>query len=124
MASGGAFEHLKFTVPQRRGLFFGICLWVRLALAIGVVVAGRAYPRLTTLIVLLSSFMIVVANGVQQYRHPNVWWSRVTHMFLWGLVSVVSVLVLYQQLPIETLGVLIALDPLFGFFSALVLHKP
>ena len=124
MVEGGGFQKLGFTRPQRKGLFFGVCIWVRLALAVGVYFAARHFPQGTAIVVLVGSLILVVGNAVQRYLQPNVWWSRLSHIILGSASSVTSTLVLGHYLPAITLSIFVALDPIFGIISALVVQKP
>jgi hypothetical protein len=90
---GGVFGGLS--PGTRKCLFYLICIWVRLALAIGVIVVGMlGLPW-----VLLWTGMILIAiagNNMRAHVSVNakqVWWSRKAHAlisFIAGILALMS----------------------------------
>lgn len=124
VSGGGALEKAGLNIPQRRGLFFGVCIWVRLALAVGVYFAAQRYPNITAGIVLAATGCALLGLGWQHYKNRNVWWSRPSHMVLAAMIMLASVLVLLKQVPATTLSIFVALDVVFGLAYALLATKP
>lgn len=117
-------EKAGLNVQQRKGLFWGLCIWARLALAVAVFFAARTYPKITAIIVLIAAVLGCCGNAYQHYKHKNVWWSRPSHILLLSLLALASILVLLNIIPPTSLAIFVALDVFFGIGSALLLKKP
>jgi hypothetical protein len=124
---GGGVQRAGASVPQRRLLFFGVCVPVRLALAVlaGVLAARFTYtmPR----VILALALAAAIVNLVLAYRRrgrTDLWWSNSAQGILALVVACGALLVLYKQLPPASLGILIAFSVIFGVSFAILQGKP
>ena len=117
---GGQIAQRGVSLPNRRALFYGVCIWVRLALAIGVGFAAHRWPVVVPSIVLAVALGGIVVNVVQAVRQgvDAVWWSRPSHAVISFAIAVAAVLVLTKHIPPATLGIFVALDVIFGIISS------
>jgi hypothetical protein len=86
----GRIESMGATPATRCGLFFGICIWVRIAVAVGVLAASIKYYNETLIAILLVCGAVVITNIT--YRPSEVWWSRNTHVAV-GISIMISAIV-------------------------------
>ena len=101
MKSGTVFE--DYPLRTRKYLFYGICIWVRILLAIGVwYLAERASHKFSRYVHILvaSVSLFAVVNLFKSLKNPKQpWWSRRMHMKFSQLLLLVSTLnVIYQLL--------------------------
>lgn len=121
--SGGQFEKKGFTPATRKGLFYGVCIWIRLAMAIGVGFGAHHYPTVTSSIILaaaLGALLINVISVLREAQAGPVWWSRASHAVLAGTIAVVAILVLLKKIPPATLGLFVGLDVIFGVMYSIM----
>jgi hypothetical protein len=101
MNNGTIFE--EYPLRTRKYLFYGICIWVRILLAIGVwYLAERASHKFSRYIHILVACvsLFAVVNLSKSLKNPNQpWWSRSMHLKFSQLLLLVSTLnVIYQLL--------------------------
>ena len=119
--SGGLFARRGFLPQARRQLFYGVCIWVRLALAVGVGFAARRWPVAVSSAVLAVALVAVASNIVSAVRQGTdaVWWNRPSHAVLAGAIAAAAVLVLAKQIAPAALGVFVGIDVIFGVVMSL-----
>lgn len=96
-------------------IFYAVCVPVRLALAVGVVLAGRKYPTETAVLVILgvlAGYGLMALNATTRRR--DAWWSRPIHALFMAAIAVAAALSLAGAVPAELLGLMIAADLAFG----------
>lgn len=96
-------------------LFYAVCVPVRLALAVALVLAGRRWPTPTAAAVLFgvaAGFALMALNATT--RKPDAWWSRPVHALFMVAIAVAAGLALAGVVDAELLGLMVAADLAFG----------
>lgn len=115
MIMPGVLQSLGATASQRAALFYGVCIWVRLAMAYGVYRFLRIYPRPTILVVLVVAVMATMYNGYNAlYSTNDVWWCRGCHAVVAAVIAVLAVLAYLNIVPHVVLPWAMVADVLFG----------
>jgi hypothetical protein len=84
--SGGA-------TPVARGvLFYGVCIWVRVAVAVAVLLAATAWYVETMAVVVAVGSLYVGATTARACAANRVWWSRTAHIYI-GLCAVLAAVI-------------------------------
>ena len=110
-------------LKERRWKFYGICVWARLALAVGMYVLQTRHPRVAGGIAIAAGVSVVAyVSGMLARQTPSsrVWWSRGAHVaFAAALAASGIALVATDRLP-RALGpaTVIFADLLFGLTTS------
>jgi hypothetical protein len=84
------------TPTQRAALFYGVCIWVRVGLAVGVYFAAEWELEGTMIAVIVaSSAVTVVELALAAFSTNVVWWSHAAHAAIWFLVALSAVASLF-----------------------------
>ena len=110
--SGVLKEKYNLNYNQRRMLFYGLCIWVRLGL---VYLSYKMYNTKWFL------YVALIVSGIALLRNANridkdhcVWWSRRFHyMNLW-IILCVSIIQLTTGDRKKIISILLLIDVLFG----------
>jgi uncharacterized membrane protein YgdD (TMEM256/DUF423 family) len=119
MALGGFFEQHGATPGQRRALFYGVCIWVRLLIAVAAYYALKWWPVPAASVILALAVAVVAVNATAAARHDHndVWWSRGAHAVIAAMVAVMAVAALAtrgKQVPYTAVALAVGLDVVFG----------
>ena len=122
---GGQIAQRGVSLSNRRALFYGVCIWARLSLALAVGFAAYRWPVVIPCIVLAVAVGGIIANVVQTIRQGTnaVWWSRPSHAIISFAIAIAAALVLTKHIPAATLGVFVALDVIFGTITSLMFFR-
>lgn len=93
------FERLRYRQRTRKFLFWGVCIWARICLAIAVFFAcyhGPTRLQVTSGIVLTA---VACGFGVQLKidNKPNIWWKRDWHCALYLFGGVFAFLASFEK---------------------------
>lgn len=110
--SGVLKEKYNLNYNQRRMLFYGVCIWVRLGL---VYLSYKMYNTKWFLYVaLIVSGIALLRNANRVDKDDCVWWSRLFHYVnLWVILSV-SIIQLTTGDRKPIISILLLIDVLFG----------
>ena len=110
--SGVLKEKYNLNYDQRRMLFYGVCIWVRLGL---VYLSYKIYNTKWFLYVaLIVSGIAILRNANRVDKDDCVWWSRRFHyMNLW-MILCVSIIQLATGDRKPIISILLLIDVLFG----------
>ena len=110
--SGVLKEKYNLNYNQRRMLFYGVCIWVRLGL---VYLSYKMYNTKWFLYVaLIVSGIALLRNANRVNKDDCVWWSRLFHYVnLWVILSV-SIIQLTTGDRKPIISILLLIDVLFG----------
>jgi hypothetical protein len=117
----GGFFAQYFGPHTRAVLFYGICIWVRLGLAVGLGFAIHA-AQTTTLAVVLAGAIIYAAVQCT-LTHP-VWWNRRVHSIIGMVVAAAAAigLAVPAGVYVYLVPILVGLDVVWGIGHSLVVH--
>jgi hypothetical protein len=123
---GGLFKKLNFSPSARRALFWGVCIFVRLGLAVLASYLSLWWPVPTAWVVLILAAVAAAFNAWSAWNasSTSVWWSRPMHMILALAIVGAAILVLTKQLDPKMLGVVVGLDVVFGVAFAIISQNP
>ena len=102
-------------------LFYAVCIPVRLALAVALVLAGGRWPTATAAAVLVgvaAGLGLMALNATT--RRPDAWWSRPVHALFMVAIAAAAGLALAGVVDSELLGLMVAADLAFGVGHALL----
>ena len=110
-AKGGFFERSGFSLSQRKLLFTGVCIWVRLFLAY--MITQYAHLKKVQYGILFFSMVSLYVN-IKSLRH-DVWWSRKVHASIAFAMCVYSILcIMDKSMNPKYLGYIFAFDVFMG----------
>ena len=114
---GGATEKQGKTLAQRKYLFYGGCLWMRLVLALFVLFMSFHAPHVMGLVVAVCTLIVAITNLaiVGKFGINAVWWNRGVHAGFCLLLTIIGVLVYYNKLPWFLPGLFLLLNVLYGY---------
>ena len=122
-----AFENLLTPKAVRRRLFYLICIWVRLLIAVtfflGALLWEGLWPNyVASIIGILGGLFFGLQHYVTDAISPNVWWSRRVHSLIWasgGGASLGLTIEGYKEASAYTLLAVFTFDVAFGLCFAL-----
>jgi phosphatidylserine synthase len=114
---GGMFARAGVSLSERAALFYGVCIWARVAIAFAFMLAANKWYTETLAIVLAAAVVFTVTELVQQNR---VWWNRRVHAVFGFAVAVSAIvgLVRKQDSVVYAISVILLADVTWG-----VLHS-
>lgn len=122
---------MKMTMPCRKGLldnysretkiglFYGICLPLRICLGLAVWFLAQKYSRVISILTLLLSIIAMILTGKGSMDQSCVWWNRRVHFFSSMCLFVVSILSLTNIIEAKYIALVIWIDLLWGFVDSL-----
>lgn len=113
----GGVKDLGVSVKNRKLLFYGICIWVRLGLVyLTYLLYNKTwFPYLVAGISSLSLFFIKFE------KEECVWWSRRIHKIMLILVLIASIHQIIVKDKNYIISILIFIDLIIGLISSLIL---
>lgn len=113
----GGVKDLGVSVKNRKLLFYGICIWVRLGLVyLTYLLYNKTwFPYLVAGISSLSLFFIKFE------KEKCVWWSRRIHKIMLILVLIASIHQIIVKDKNYIISILIFIDLIIGLISSLIL---
>ena len=113
----GGVKDLGVSVKNRKLLFYGICIWVRLGLVyLTYLLYNKTwFPYLVAGISSLSLFFIKFE------KEECVWWSRRIHKIMLILVLIASIHQIIVKDKNYIISILIFIDLIIGIISSLIL---
>jgi hypothetical protein len=120
--NGSGFPKLGYTPTERKRIFYGICIWVRVIL--GLIVwynsFNATFHKIVPYVTLLGG-MVGIYSNFKGLGDKCIWWSRKFHLLSSCLVFIISVLSLFNKIDIKYVACVIWTDVLLGFlYSVLV----
>ena len=79
----------SYSEASRRGLFFGVCLPVRLCFSVVVVALYHNEPATMAGVGLVGALLALVINRWQA-KYDDAWWQRWPHMLVAAAIATVS----------------------------------
>ena len=121
MGCGGYFKSNGYTPVERKRLFYGVCIWVRILLAIFV---WYAFTHFKKVAYILPPLIILGSVGTIytffKCKDTKVWWSRRIHSIFASILIVMSILTLLGKLDGKWMGVVLLGDVLFGIIWSFI----
>jgi len=113
----GGIKDLGVSLKNRKLLFYGICIWVRLGLSFLAYkyTTKKWFPYLVAIICLLS------IKFVHFEKDNCVWWSRKMHFIILILVLCTSIFQIITKNDKPIIAFLILIDLLLGLSSSFYL---
>lgn len=123
---GGSFKSNGYTLNQRRGIFYGVCVPVRLLLAylawyLATTRNGIYAKKLGLVVFVLSA--IAVYTIYNCLDDETVWFSRRFHLTTSLILLVVSGLVVTDNIDATFISYVLLVDVLVGALSAVFLQN-
>lgn len=111
--TGGMFARAGVRSSERAALFYGVCIWARVAVAFAFMVAANKWYTETLAIVLAAAIVFTVTELVQQ---SLVWWNRKVHAVFGFAVAVSAIvgLVKEQDSVVYAISVILLADVAWG----------
>ena len=119
---GGFFKNAGASARMRVTLFYGVCIWVRIAIAFAVMFAAQAWYTGTMAIVLTASLLFTITELAQR---SHVWWNRKVHALMGFAValSATAGLVTKRDEPVYAISVILFADVLWGALHATLVYS-
>jgi hypothetical protein len=117
----GRIETAGATPTQRAALFYGVCIWLRVGIAVGVYYAAAAELEGTMVAVIIASACVTVVELALAALSTNVvWWSHAAHAGVWFLVAVSAVVSLFKPRAVMAVVLFLLADVGWGIAHSLV----
>lgn len=125
MYRGGISERKGKTVEDRKRLYYGTCVWVRLLLAFVVGILSYYHTRNTGIAIAVVGGLTAVGNfGLIQLRGiDSVWWNRGAHSVFSLFIAALGVLIIYKKVPWYFPALFIVVNVLYGIIYSFIV-KP
>lgn len=122
MYTGGITEKQGKTKAQRRILFYGGCIWMRLLLAVLVLFLSFHVPRVTGLILAVCGFVVAIGNIIPIVRFgiDAVWWNRGVHVGFGILIGITGALLYVNRIPWFIPGLIVLINVLYGWTHSFI----
>ena len=118
---GGFFGSRNTPRETRIGLFYGVCIPVRICLGLAVWYLSQineTWNKVIPIIVLLLAISGIY-NNYTCLEDKTVWWNRKVHMFSNIGLILMSILSLSGVIKSKYIAIVLWLDVLWGFFDSL-----
>ena len=116
---GGFFGRSKTPDSTKIGLFYGICIPIRISLGLAVWFLAQknsTWAKIIASLTLIASVFSMVSNG-RCLLDKTVWWNRKVHLFSAVVLAILSILALCGVIDTKYLALVIWLDLSWGFFD-------
>jgi hypothetical protein len=122
MYVGGVNERQGKTKAQRRILFYGGCLWMRILLAFLVLFISFHGPRVTGLILAVCGAIVAIGNivPIARFGIDAVWWNRGVHAGFGFLISLTGALLYTGMIPWFIPGLIIIVNIIYGWTHSFI----
>ena len=113
----GGVKDYNVSIKNRKLLFYGICIWIRLAIAIGAykLKDKEWFPYIVALVCLMSIYW------VKFDKDDCVWWSRKIHYIMICLILLTSIFQVVTKKKTVIIPLLLLLDLIIGIVSSFLL---
>ena len=113
----GGVKDYNVSIKNRKLLFYGICIWIRLAIAIAAYKLKDKdwFPYIVALVSLMSIYW------VKFDKDHCVWWSRKIHYIMICLILLTSIFQVITKKKTVIIPLLLLLDLIIGIISSFLL---
>jgi hypothetical protein len=90
----GRIEKMGASPNVRAALFYGVCIWVRVGITVGVMYIARAYFVPTMIAVLVAAILYSATEFGLTLTNNPVWWSRAAHGLIGAIIAITAIIAL------------------------------